>query len=51
MSDLVFQPQLLEQDRGLDAVGRLGRVQVDVGRSLGCHFGKVRSYSPDARCH
>lgn len=28
---LVLEPELLEQDGDLDAVGRLGRVEVDVG--------------------
>lgn len=36
---LVLKPKLLEQDGDLDAVGRLGRVEVDVGLVGGHGFG------------
>lgn len=47
-SYLVFEVQLLEQNTGFDAIGRVDSVQGDVGGSLGTHFDELLCYSSKA---
>lgn len=48
---LVLEVKLLEQNRGFDAIGRVGGVEGDVGLCLLSHCEELFSQLGDARCH